>query len=381
MLTMPIIAVIAAGFSLDGSVRAEARGGTTVGGQDPSSAGLSADLSGRASNPEGVLRFGLSPSGVLAQGRQLFVRGFVQGDLRLGGTAWARLRQALGYGSLDLSPVGAGPLPGPVPGAVQLPPASRFVSVEESNTSFELDVAASRRLRFLASAAWVVSGGVDAAARQFLPLSRGPLVRAHFDWSATRLDVLRVDLEALDYRYSNDRRASVARVTAGWRTQPSRGTELSMALGPGIGRSQAPDQRATTVAYAVGAADFRATLVRDLSASIGASLEPLGDPLSGEVVERASVRASAVWERHRFLLVTARLVGSVALTSGSGTRTSAQAGDRYLQGELSTTVPLDGSSSLGAGVRAAFLSRPLLDQPADQWVAFISYVAQVPLLR
>jgi hypothetical protein len=385
MLTMPIIAAIAAGFSLDGSARAEARGGPTVGGQDPSSAAISADLFGRASNPEGVLRFGLSPSGVLAQGRQLFVRGFVQGERRLGGSAWARLRQTLGYGSLDLSPVGPGPLPGPlpgpVPGAVQLPPASRFVSVEESNTSFELDVAASRRLRFLAFAAWVVSGGVDAAARQFLPLSRGPQVRAHFDWSATRLDMLRADLEALDYRYSNGRRASVASLTAGWRTRLSRGTELSVALGPGIGRAQAPDQRTTTLAYAVGAADFRATLAPELSASIGASAEPLGDPLSGEIVERGSLRVSAVWERPRVLLLAARLLGSVSLTSGSGNPTSVRAGDLYFQAELSTTVPLTGRSNLAGGVRAALLSRPLPDQPADQWIAFVSYVAQVSLFR
>jgi hypothetical protein len=79
--------------------------------------------------------------------------------------------------------------------------------------------------------------------------------------------------------------------------------------------------------------------------------------------------------------MAARLLGSVALTSGTGGPTSPRAGDRYLEGELSATVPLDGRSSLAAGVRAAFLSRPLLDQPTGQWVAFASFVTQLPLLR
>jgi len=374
---MVTIAAVAAGLAVDGSVRTEARGGTTVGGQDPNSASLSGDVQARASTPDGALRLGVAPSAVLAQSRQLFVRGFGEVDLRVGGTAWARLRQALGYGTIDLSPLALAPGPGPV----QPPPGSRFVSVQESNTSLELDVAASRRLRMVGSAAWVVAGGVDAGARSLLPLSRGPLVRAHLDWAATRIDTLRVELQALDYRYSNDRRATLASFTAAWRTQPWRGTELSLALGPGIGRSQAMDQPATTLAYAVGAVDFRATPLRELSAGIGTSLEHLGDPLSGEIVERGSVRASAVWGRHAGVALAARLIGSVALTSGSGGPTSPQAGDRYLNGEISATLPLDARSSLAVGARAAFLSRPLLDQPADQWIAFVSYGAQVSLLR
>ncbi len=377
MTPLTAIAALAAGFIADGSARVEARGGTTDGGQDPNSAGVSADLQARASNPDGALRFGLSPSAVRAQGSQLFVRGFAEAELRFRAGAWARLRQAGGFGSVDLSPVA----PGAGPGPVQPPPGSRFVSVEESSTSLELDVAASRRLRFAGSAAWLVAGGSDADARASFPLSRGPLLRASAEWAATHLDTLRLTLQAFDYRYSTGRRSSVASFEAGWRTQLARGTELSLSLGPGIGRRQAEDQSAATLLYAVGAADLRATPVRDLSVSIGTAVEPLGDPLTGELVERGSLRASAIWDRHRLLALAARLIGSVALTSGIGSPTSPQAGDRYLQAELSATVPLDARSRVAMGARAAFLSRPLLDQPTTQWVAFASYVAQVPLLR
>ncbi len=377
LLTMAVLAT----SLIDGSVRAEARGGNSVAGQDPSSLGLSADLLCRASSPDGALRFGLSPSAVLAQGSRLFVRGFGEADLRLGGRGWARLRQALGYGTVDLSPLSTLAPSGPVPGAVQPPPASRFVSVQESTTTLELEYAASRRLRLASSAAWVVSGGVDAVARDALPLSRGPLFRANLDWAATRLDNLGMELSALDYRYSNGRRASVGSLTAAWRTQPWRDTELSVGLGPGIGRSQAPDQPAATVLYAVGRADLRTTPVRDLSATFGAAIEPLGDPLSGDVVERGSLRTAAVWGRAGGVTLAARLIGSVALTSGAAGLSSPQAGDRYLNGEVSVTVPLDARSSLAAGARGAFLSRPLLDQPGGQWIAFLSYGAQVPLFR
>jgi hypothetical protein len=297
--------------------------------------------------------------------------------LRFRAGAWARLRQAAGFGSVDLSPVA----PGAAPGPVQPPPGSRFVSVQESTTSLELDVAASRRLRFVGSAAWLISGGSDAEARASLPLFRGPLLRASSEWAATRLDTLRLTLQAFDYRYSNGQRSSVGSFSAGWLTRLARGTELSLSLGPGIGRTQAGGQPASTLFYAVGAADLRATPVRDLSASVGAAVEPLGDPLTGELIERGSLRASAVWDRHRLLGLAARLIGSVALTSGTGSPTSPRAGDRYLEAELSATVPLDARSGLAAGVRAARVSRPVLSQPGDQWVAFVSYTTQLPVFR
>jgi len=378
---MILLTIAIATTLVDGSVRAEARGGNSVGGQDPSSLGVSADLLGRAPFPDGALRFGLSPSAVLAQGSHLFLRGFGEADLRLGGRGWARLRQALGYGMVDLSPLSTLAPSGPVPGTVQPPPASRFVSVEESTTTLELEYAASRRLRLASSAAWVVSGGADAVARDALPLARGPLLRANLDWAATRLDTLGVELSALDYRYSNGRRASVASLTGTWRTQPWRETELSLGVGPGIGRSQAPDQPVATVLYAVGRADLRVRPVRELSATFGAAIEPLGDPLSGDVVERGSLRTAAVWGRAGGVTLAARLIGSVALTSGAAGPSSPRAGDRYLNGEVSVTVPLDARSSLSAGARGAFLSRPLPDQPEGQWIAFVSYGAQVPLSR
>jgi len=378
MTSLIAFAVLAAGFVADGSARVEARGGPTEGGEDPNSVGISADLLGRVSGPDGALRFGFSPSAVRAQGNQLFARGFGEAELRLRESAHVRLRQALGYGSLDLSPVAAVTGRGPV----QPPAGTTFVSVEESATSLQADVAASRRLRFAGSAAWLISGGADAAARATFPLSRGPLVRGSAEWAATHTDTLRIAVQGFDHRYSNGQRSSVAAATVGWQSRVARSTEVAVSLGPGIGRARTlASQDASTIFYAVGAVDVHSLPLRNLSASLGAGVEPLGDPLSGDLVERGSLRASVTWDRHRSIAITGQLVGSVALTSGSGGPTSPQAGDRYLQGEVGATVPLDPRSSLAAGLRGALVSRPLLSQPSDQWVAFVRYVAQLPLLR
>jgi hypothetical protein len=263
--------------------------------------------------------------------------------------------------------------------------------VEESTTSLQVDVAASRRLRVTGSAAWLVSGGADALARISLPLSRGPLVRGSAEWAATHTDTLRLTLEGFDYRYSNGQRASVGSLTAGWQTKLDRGTELALSIGPGIGRTltlaspggppRAGPGSASTLVNAVGSVDLRSAPVRNVSASLGAAVEPLGDPLTGDLVEHGSLRASVNWDRHRGVAIAGQLIGSMALTSGTGGPNSPQAGDRYLHAEIGATLPLDPISSVAAGVRAAVFSRPLLNKPSEQWVAFIRYVAQLPLSR
>jgi hypothetical protein len=373
-----LLAVFAAGFVADGTARVEARGGPTIAGEDPNSIGVGADLLGRAAGPDGALHFGFSPTFVRAQGNQIFVRGFAEAELRLRESAHVRLRQALGYGSLDLSPVATVSGRGPV----QPPAATEFVSIEESTTTLLFDVAGSRRFRLSGSAAWLVNGGADAQARATLPLSRGPLVRGAAEWTATRTDTLRLNLEGFDYRYSNGQRASVAGASFGWQTRIERRIDLAISLGPGIGRTRRGEsQGSSTLVYAVGGVDLRSIPARNVRLSVGAGVEPLGDPLSGDLIERGSLRASLNWDRPRGIAFAAQIVGSMALTSGSGGPTSPQAGDRYLQAEVGATMPLDQRSTLAAGLRGALVSRPVVSQPSDQWVAFVRYVTQVPLLR
>jgi len=282
---------------------------------------------------------------------------------------------------VDFSPVApAGPA---VEGTfvVKPPPATRFVSVEESNSTVELEVASSRRLRMVASGGWIVSGGTDQLAQSALPLGSGPQAHALLQWAASAVDTLRFEAAGSDTRYSNGLRASVASFTAGWRTQLSRSADLAFSAGPGIGRSQTGDQPASVLPYAVATADLNANATRDLFGSFGLSVEPLGDALSGDVVERSSARASLTLGRPGRVSVSARGQGSLTLTSGSGGPSSPEAGDRFFQGELGATLPVNPDSSLITGVRMASFSRPLPGQPSQQWAAFVTYVLRLPLLR
>ena len=376
------IALLAAGLLLDGSVQAEGRAGSTVQGQTPNAAGLTLDVQGRSGEGDGMFRFGLTPSGVLSDGgSRLFARGFGEADLRLEGTSWLRLRQALGYGTIDLSPVGPSATQTRGPIVVQPPPATRFVEIEESTSSLELDIASSRRVRWNAYGAWVVAGGVDSIAQQALPLGRGPQAHASLQYALSPLDSLRFDVGGRDTRYSNGLRATVAGFTAGWSTRADRGWDLAFSAGPGVGRSKSGDQPASTQAYAVATADLTATPTRDLTATAGVSVEPLGDALSGDVVERSSLRASITLGRPGHVMLTARGLGALTLTSGSGGPTSPEAGDKFLQGEFGAVMPVNPDSNVAAGVRTAYFSRPLPGQPSQQWAGFVTYLLRLSLLR
>ena len=380
------IALLGTGLAVDGSMRLEGRAGSVVDGQAPNSVAWSGDVLATAPGPDGTLRLGLQPSAVVSQQSEVLVRGFAEAGLRLD-RGWLRVRQRLGYGQVDLSPLAATTAlaPGEVLQPVQPPPASRFVSVQESNTAVELDLAASNRLRFTSQAAWAVTGGANAIARETLPLARGPQARAALEWRATRLDTVRSELTGSDTRYSNGRRASVAGLTTGWRTVLTRESELSLAAGPGVGRAETVEipgeaPKVTILPYLLASADYRLT-VKETVVSLGSSVEPMGDPLSGDVIERGSLRASVGWNPPHGIGWSARVIGSLALTSGSGGPTSARSGDQFLQGELGATLPLGPSSSLSAGARAAFASRPLPGQPGKQWGAFLGYTVQFPLVR
>lgn len=380
-MVLPLLALLGAGLVADGSLRVEARGGTTVAGQDPSAGSFSADLRSALLGPDGALRLNVAPTAVYSQGSQVFVRGGIEGELRLGQTSLLRVRQRGGYGAVDLSPV-SGALQAPAADAgPRLPPGSGFALLQESSTAAEFESAVSQRLRISGSAAWSVSGGADAAARAAMPLSRGPQARTALEWAATRLDLLRAQLAALETRYSNGRSAAVASLTGEWRSTLSRSAEFSLSGGPAVGRISDEGQPVRTLPYAVGAADLRAAVGRDMQTSFGVSVEPLGDPLTGELVERASAHVSAGWEPTGRPSVTLRLSGSLALTDGNGGADSAERGDRFLQAELSARVPVSRRTALFLGARGAALSRPLPGQPARQWVAFVGYSVELPQLR
>lgn len=378
------IALLAVGWALDGTARSEVRAGSSVAGENPNSATLSTDLRARTAGPDGDFAIGVAPSGTLARGSQIYTRAFAEAGTGRGPVS-ARVRQRLGYGTLDFSPVsGQQQLSGPVEpsAAVQPPPAARFVQVNESNTTLELSAQPLRRLAIGASAGWVVSGGANARSRDLLPLSRGSLAHASLLWATTRLDTLGLEMGWSGLSYSNGRQIRIASLTASWHTRPTRDSDASVALGSALTSGYAEGQRDGPLRFqTTGSADLRMTLPRNWSASMGVGVAPMGDPLSGDLVERGSFRTSAGWGMVRGGSVSIGAIGSMSLTSGSGRAFSPRAGDRFLEANLTVALPIADRQTLSAGLRAGTLSRPLPGQARGQWIVFLGYDVRVSLLR
>jgi hypothetical protein len=367
------IAALAAGLVLDGAVRSEARAGTPAGGVNPDAVMLGADLGGRASTPDGEVRFAISPSGTLGQTNQAIVRGLLQGELRQGGVT-VRAVQRGGYGTVDLS--GLTPAAAAEPGApppVPSAPAARFATVQESNSSLELNVLADRRTTVTARAGWTVSGGADAASRTALPLARGPSGRAQLEWAASEVDLLRLDVSGFETTFSNGLSAAVAGATAGWQSRLTRDWRLTLSAGPGLGRASGAGTPARTRAYPLATAVTSWAAAPSFTVDAGALVQPLGDPASGDLIERGAAWLAARWGGSQEISLGGRLTSSVTLTSGSGGPTSPRAGDRLLQGEVSALLPLDRADAFVLGGRVTLANRPLEGQPKQAWAAFIGF--------
>src|SRR5262249_53784549 len=150
-----LAALLLAGLSVDGDLRLEGRGGPALAGQPTSVAGqptstpptrtwrstgsASADFSVRSGEGNLLVLGGIAPQVVLADTgsgtAQVFTRAFAALEVR-DREAWRfRVRQRVGYGTIDLSPLGSLPAaavqPTAFPGA-QPPPARRFVLLGES---------------------------------------------------------------------------------------------------------------------------------------------------------------------------------------------------------------------------------------------------------
>lgn len=381
MVALPL--ALAAGLLMDGSVRGEARAETPIPGQAVGTGTFGADVQGRYSGPDGSFGLGFTPTLQLARQDQLYMVGTANAGLRLAPDTTMTLRQRLGYGVMDVSPLaGSTSKPPDNTEPVQPPPSARFLTIEESSTGMDLDFRLSHRWRAQGGASWTVFGGADAGSREALPLARGPQARASVDWLATPIDALRAEISGADYSYSNGRHATIGMLTGSWRTALSRDMEMMIAAGPGVGRSRPPGLAAAqTTLYAVAAADWKATAGRGLQVGFGVSLEPVGDALTGDVIQRASIRGSLRWQPGRIATLTANVSGAVAVTSGSGQTYSGRAGDRFGQAELAAAFPVTYTSALRFGVRAAQQSRPLAGLPDTQWAAFAGYDLQFPLYR
>jgi hypothetical protein len=208
----------------------------------------------------------------------------------------------------------------------------------------------------------------------------------------SRLDELDVDISAFDTRYSNDpscssyirRRASAAGAMFDWRRTMGRGATVHLGAGPALGRAEDLAGVNVSLLPAVRAdvlLEPDALGERGLSMSLRVGAEPVGDQVSGYLVERGGVSPGVTWVAFPELKLEARGTGSIALTSGlspvqqSLTDTVSvrtMRGDLYAQSELRATWSPTLQEDASIGARWAWLSHPQAGLPPAQWNLFVS---------
>ena len=414
-----LAALLLGGLSMDGDLRLEGRGGPAVAGQPTSTGGpavagqptstgsASADFSVRSGERNLLVLGGIAPQVVVVADTagtsiaRAFTRAFAAVEVRDRESWRFRVRQSVGYGTIDLSPLGslsaAAVQATAFPGA-QPPPDKRFVLVGESETTAALEIALSRRGRLIGDVGWLVSGGADSTARCYLPLSRGPRLHAAVAFQQSRLDELDVDISAFDTRYSNDpsfcssysaipyrRRASAAGAMFDWRRTMGRGATVRLGAGPALGRAEDPLAGVNVSLLPAVRADVQlepdALGERGLSMSLRIGAEPVGDQVSGYLVERGGVSPGVAWVAFPELKLEARATGSIALTSGLSpvqqtlpdtVSARTMRGDLYAQSELRATWSPALQEDASIGARWAWLSHPQGGLPPTQWNLFVS---------
>jgi hypothetical protein len=373
------------GVLVDGTARLEGRTGARIAGQPSPDIGLAAlTLSIQDDETAVLLRAAIAPQLLLANpGGGVVERGFVRGyallELRDHPALRIQLRQDLGYGSMDISPLAGFPVvgPGPLPPGAQPPPPTPIVRLEEFTTTGLVEVALSRRTRLSADGAWQVSGGADQFSRASIPLARGPRLRTQLTHLLTPLDELDAELFGFDTRYSNGREVTVGNALIGWRDTLARGTRLHLAAGPSLARGVDLNGTARTSVLGVAQADISLSAValgeRGASLSARLAVEPVGDVVSGDLTERGGLTTEGTLTVVRGLTLSIQTSGSVALTSGVSGAAGTVRGDRYGLGELRASWTVAPQFEPSAGVRGAWYNRPPGGLPHTQWAAFVSF--------
>ena len=347
-------------------LRSEARARTPVGSEEGTIQELQLD---------GRLAFSLfSPTVRLVAAYEPRLRAAREGGIRehlhqgILGARWdaaagrtLRLEERAGFGETDFSPLGA------VSAAPDRLPSSRMAKTVRSATRGSWDEILARGVRLGVTAAWEVSGGADAEARRTIPLQRGPRATALTEWDLSPVSVLGLALSGSATHYSN----GTDTYLGGAELQLRRALEGDLTLEGAAGAGGASDGRRTR-ALPIAALRARWAVPGSRFAIEGsARVAPASDWLGAGVYERGEASATVEWLVASDLTLGLRAGGSAALTDLKGTN----AGIATAQAGAIWTVSRN--FSLDAGVRSAYLARPLAGDPHLQWLGLVGFSALV----
>ena len=299
-------------------------------------------------------------------------------EYRTSSTGHILLQQLGSFGRNDYSPlVSSTPLSGPAAPRITDPrlPTKALLSIVDSDSSISGEQALSRRFKIHGTLGYVLSGGADSIAQQYIPLMRGGRGSAGADWLATPSDRLNLGISGWYSKFTNGSRATLTTITAGWDHAIGANTRSDVGIGSAMGESSGPTAGGSPTPYPWVAAGIAHTIPmrgQSVSGSLRLSATPQVDRTNGDVYELASGSASLGWSLERVLRLAASGSFGRAL---SGIQ---QVGTQLVTAEGSASVPA-GLATFSVGVRGFWQSVPppapgTLAVPGFQWAVFGQFV-------
>lgn len=242
--------------------------------------------------------------------------------------------------------------------------ALRPLSIIESVTTAGAEVRFSKRLRAVAKAGWTVFGGLDAEARDLLPLRQGPRGSIEIGYALDRLDEAAAFAQAEHAIFSNGRAVTVMESGGALWRRFDRELRGEIAAGVAGVRAYGGDSPELTLsARPVLALSLeRALPIRGerFTAGVRGRLGPAIDPVSGDAYERIEGMLSIDWQAWRQIGFGAR-AGATRPLEGI------YQGQLVSTGDLEARWTMSPHVALSAGARAIFG-----DVLGTQWTGFVA---------
>jgi hypothetical protein len=275
--------------------------------------------------------------------------------------------------------------PAPVQTAAQVPLTAQSILYASSDTSVgsTLDV---RPWTLIPRAGYLLTGGVNDAAQQILPLAKGPYVEALADDKLDTRNHVQTYVNASETSFSSGTEDLLLGVEERWRHRWSGKTETMLAGGWYAARTRdafdAPDVFASDP---IAEAEFDHTFLRGVNTAdmrLDVRLAPFINRLTGLVDEQIRGTVAAGWGHRKFKL---RAFASAAESTQQGTATSARLGLAEIDAayKFSEALTVDGGfralyqeqNSLGAlpaGAASTDTNLPIVESSLAQGVFFIA---------
>ena len=228
----------------------------------------------------------------------------------------------------------------------------------------------SRNVSVYAGGGFLAFGGLSPASQQILPLQRGPQTYAGVEQQLTRVDRLSTALYASHSFITGGRQNSLLEVTEGWQRQLGSATRARLAAGGSAVRRSRP-QDVSKDLFPVASVSLDHDLLaraQRLELRALAELGPHQSRLTGDLLERAEVGASARWVMEENFSLRCR--GAFAKEMG---------GARLMLGTLDAVYRLRPDISFLAGAEALLQELPAqTDTGRLHWMAFTALKLTMP---